>query len=81
MDNHGFCRALLRTVRNELTTEQKRRLKGSWSYFYKGHDQGEFQVPSEEFYWHGSAHCAFDARQQGISAWLSTNYPEIEKEL
>lgn len=74
MADHGFCRAMLRTVRSDLTAEQKRRLKGAWSYMYDR--QGEFHVPSEDFYWHGSAHCAYDARQQGISAWLAANYNE-----
>ena len=77
MTDHSFCRALLKTVRNDLTAEQRKRLTGSWSYFYKGQDQGEFHVTrgDEDFYWFGSAHCAYDARQKGISAWLEQNYP------
>lgn len=76
MSDHDFCRALLKTVRNDLTAEQRRRLKGAWSYVYKEMLQGEFHVPNDDFYWFGSAHCAYDARQQGISAWLDRFYPE-----
>jgi len=78
MDNHDFCRALLRTTRQDLTAEQKRHLKGAWSYFYNGEDQGEYHVPADDFYWFGSAHCAYDARQQGINAWLAAHYEENE---
>ena len=74
MSDHAFCRAYLKTTRNELTAEQARRLKGAWSYMYDL--QGEYQVPADDFYWHGSAHCAYDARAQGIAAWLETFYPE-----
>ena len=77
MADHSFCQALLRTVRQSLTREQQKRLKGAWSYMYDR--QGEFQVTSEGFYWHGSAHCSWDARQQGISAWLHQNYPDDEE--
>lgn len=40
---------------------------------------GEFHVPNDDYYWHGSADCAYDARQQGISAWLEHYYPETYK--
>ncbi len=76
MADHMFCRLTLRQLRAELTAEQRRRLKGSWSYMYRGADQGEFQVTAEDFYWYGSAHCAYDARYKGITAWLTQNYPE-----
>jgi len=78
MSDHGFCRALLKTVRSDLTSEQRKRLKGAWSYQSSGERCGEFQVPAEDFYWYGSSHCSWDARQQGISAWLEQNYPEEE---
>lgn len=79
MADHGFCKALLRTVRGDLTSEQRKRLVGAWSYMYER--QGEFQVPNEGFYWHGSAHCSYDARQQGISAWVHQNYPENDPDV
>ncbi|KKL61763.1 hypothetical protein LCGC14_2192060 [marine sediment metagenome] len=78
MSDHTFCKALLRTTRAELTPEQKKRLVGAWSYQYAINDQGEFHVPRDDFYWYGSSHCAYDARHQGISAWLSRFYPDAE---
>lgn len=38
MDNHDFCRTYLKVTRAELTAEQKRRLKGAWSYMYSGYN-------------------------------------------
>jgi len=73
--DHTFCRLMLKDVRNELTSEQRKRLVGASSY-YRAHIGGEFRVMSEDFYWHGSSDCSWDARQQGISAWLEYNYPE-----
>jgi len=75
MSDHTFCRCLLKTVRQSLTNDQKKRLRGAWSW-RDGFDAAEFQVPSDGFYWYGSAHCSYDARQQGISAWLSRYYDE-----
>lgn len=75
MSDHGFCRLILRNVRKELSHEQKTRLKGAWSWM-DGNRCGEYQVPSDGFYWYGSADCAYDARQQGISAWLAVHYEE-----
>lgn len=72
-----FCRILLATIRAELTAEQRKQLVGSWSYMYDdGH--GEFHT-KDGFYWYGSADNAYDARAQGISAWLQKNYPETEE--
>ena len=81
MDNHDFCRLLLKVTRSELTAEQKRRLKGAWSYMYRwsgAAESGEYHIPADNFYWHGSACCAYHARQQGISAWLIEFYPTEE---
>ena len=74
-DSHGFCRHLLRATRTELSGEQRKRLVGAWSYKYRGRS-GEFHVPSDEYYWHGSACCAYHARAEGIHAWLNKFYPE-----
>lgn len=74
MSDHGFCRAMLRTVRGDLTADQKKRLRNAWSWM--DGRCGEFQVPSDGFYWYGSADCAYDTRQQGISAWLAVHYEE-----
>jgi len=73
-DNHDFCRLMLKGVRSELTADQRKKLVGSWSYLYRWSgavDSGEFHGP-DGFYWHGSTCCAYDARQQGISAWINT---------
>ena len=78
MADHTFCKALLRTVRESLTPEQRKRLVGGWSYMYER--EGEFQLTNEGFYWNGSAHCSWDARQQGISAWINQNYPDQEND-
>lgn len=78
MADHTFCRLMLKQTRQDLTAEQRKRLKGAWSYMYGGRDQGEFQVTKENFYWYGSAHCAYEARAKGIMAWLNKNYPEQE---
>ena len=78
-DNHDFCRLLLKVTRAELTAEQRRRLVGGWAYTYDRNgrvDSGEYHVPRDSFYWHGSCCCAFYARSQGISAWLAEHYPE-----
>ncbi len=77
MADHEFCRLELKLLRKDLTAEQRGRLKGAWSYMYT--DSGEFQVTAEDFYWHGSAHCAYDCRFKGILAWLNANYPDDEE--
>ena len=84
MSSHDFCRMLLSVTRKELTTEQSKRLVGGWSYTYSngygGTDSGEFQVPKDDYYWHGSCCCAYSARTNGINAWLQAFYPETDKE-
>lgn len=70
-DQHDFCRVLLRTVRRDLTDQQRLELRGSYAYLYTGfRDHGEWHGPGG-FYWHGTACCAFAARSSGISAWLA----------
>ncbi len=78
MSDHTFCRLLLKETRRTLTSEQRKRLVGAWSYKYVGQHDGEFHVQKDDFYWHGSACCSYHARSQGISAWLAANYPEDE---
>jgi len=82
MSDHTFCRLLLAETRSTLTTEQRKRLVGSWSYMYRWSGaalSGEWHGP-DGYYWHGSTCCAYHARSQGISAWLTTNYPEQEEQ-
>jgi len=78
MSDHDFCRLLLKTTRDDLTSEQRKRLVGAWSYRYNWCDNVEFHVPKDDFHWNGSADCAYDARTQGINAWLQQFYPEVE---
>ncbi len=80
MSGHGFCRMLLSVTRRDLTAEQRKRLVGAWSYTYTNGrevNQGEFQVPKDDYYWHGSCCCAYSARSNGISAWTQAFYPEV----
>jgi len=81
MSNHDFCRTLLKVTRDHLTSEQRKRLVGAWSYMYRwsgAAESGEYHVPKDKFYWHGSACCAYHARTQGINAWLEYHYPEVK---
>ena len=83
MADHGFCRLLLSVTRKELNAAQRKRLVGAWSYVYRNFGAqatGEFHVPTDDFYWYGSCDCAYDARQQGISAWLNKFYPDHDTE-
>lgn len=76
MDNHEFCRLLLKVTRRDLTPKQREAIKGSWSYMLSdGH--GEWHGP-DDFYWHGSADCAYDARAKGISAWLDSEQHRVQ---
>lgn len=79
MSDHTFCRVLLKVTRADLTAEQRKRLVGAWSYNYTGQRDGEFHVPKDDFYWHGSACCAYHARTQGINAWEQQFYPETHE--
>lgn len=73
--NLAFCRALLKSVLLEVkkhaTAEQ---VKAAWVYHFD-RDQWEFHGP-DNFYWHGSADNAFDARANGWQAWLDQFHPE-----
>jgi hypothetical protein len=67
--NIVFCRALLALVMPEVrkaTTAKER--KDAWVWKYHG-DHWEFHGPNN-YYWHGSADNAYDARAKGWSAWL-----------
>ena len=82
MSDHTFCRLLLKVTRADLTAEQRKRLVGAWSYLYRWSgavDSGEYHIPNDNFYWHGSCCCAYYARSQGINAWLQQFYPETQE--
>lgn len=66
--NVTFSRELLKKVMEDIrtvTTAAER--KDAWVYHF-GRDDWEFHGP-DGYYWWGSADNAYDARQQGWSAW------------
>lgn len=72
MADHTFCRLLLKQVMvdvRKVTTAKDR--KGCWAWCDTG-DYGEFHGPNG-FYWHGGAHCKWEARAKGWMAWLDAN--------
>jgi hypothetical protein len=65
-----FCRRLLSNMQCEPTFRRlgKKLFKDAWVW-NAGRDHWEFHGP-DDFYWHGRASNAYDARYQGWSAWL-----------
>ena len=74
MNSHDFCRTLLKAIRAELTSEQRKLLVGAWAYNL-GNGQVEFHA-KDDFYWNGRGCCLYHAKAQGIQAWLQSRYPE-----
>ena len=72
--NLQFCRTLLKVVLKEvdpLTSGAER--KAAWVYdLGMGHWEfhGPKNIAGDEFYWHGSADNAYDARATGWQKWL-----------
>lgn len=66
--NLAFCRALLRQVVPGVKAAGKRVNKDAWVW-HAGRDHWEFHGP-DDYYWHGSADNAYEARYKGWSAWL-----------
>lgn len=70
--NTTFCRVLLATTMEDvrpLTTAKQR--KEAW-VIRVGRQHWEFHGP-DDFYWHGGADNAYDARASGWNAWLEKN--------
>lgn len=66
--NISFSRQLLSQIIPAVKAAGKRVNKDAWVYhFYRDH--WEFYGP-DNFYWHGSADNAYEARYKGWSAWL-----------
>lgn len=66
-----FCQTLLKEAHKAVKSFDDRinlRSRDYWVYDL-GHDHWEFHGP-DEFYWHGSAGNAYDARYHGWMAWL-----------
>ena len=69
MDPHAFCRALLRSVMKDVRKHVPAAIrKEAWAW-RSGRD-AEFQIPSKQFYWHGSACCLWLAKYEGWTAYL-----------
>jgi hypothetical protein len=70
-----FCRALLQAVLKDVRPRlpQGFELRDAW--VYHSHFGWEFHgpavAPGRNFYWHGEADNAFDARAKGWQAWLN----------
>lgn len=66
--NIAFSRALLAQLRGPVRGVGKRLVRDAWVW-HAGRDHWEFHGP-DEFYWHGRADNAYEARYKGWSAWL-----------
>lgn len=76
--NTIFCREMLKSVmidvRKHTTVEER---KSAWVYCtqrHGGNNQFEFHGPND-FYWHGRADNAANARAKGWEAWLAKHHP------
>jgi hypothetical protein len=79
--NTLFCNEVWKTAKPAI---QKAVSKSVWkdAYHYidtgSGYRDAEFQIPSENFYWHGDAWCVADAKYKGWNAYLrSRNLGEV----
>jgi hypothetical protein len=65
----SFCRLLLAGVLAEVRQRRPNvRLRDAWVYKV-GRDHWEFHYG--DYYWHGSAGNAYEARARGWEAWLN----------
>jgi hypothetical protein len=77
--NIAFSRSLLREVVIELKEKAPgvRVMKDAWVW-KAGFGQWEFHGPKSghadmpQFYWHGRAHNAYEARAKGWMAWIES---------
>ena len=80
MDNHTFCRLYYNKIAElvkTVTTPAQR--KECWPWHFHG-DHREWHGPrldGHQFYWHGSACCAWMAKAHGWEAWLEKYHPEL----
>lgn len=66
----SFGRALLAQVKPDVEDAGKRITKDAWVWC-AGRDHWEFHGP-DNYYWHGRAGNAYEARYKGWSAWLGS---------
>ena len=66
-----FCRSLLANVHKDVKAARPNinLRKAAWVYGPMFNDNWEFHGPGD-FYWHGSASNAYDARAKGWMSWL-----------
>jgi hypothetical protein len=81
---HLFCRTFLALTMDDVrrhTTPTQR--KKTWGYKFdwgRGIDNHlEWHGP-DDFYWHGSGCCLWEARAKGWDAWMTKNVPEYNSE-
>ena len=70
-EDHTFCRLYVKEVMKAVrkyTTAEQRKKAWAWKMDSLGRT-GEFHGP-DDFYWHGSAHCLWEARAKGWEAWM-----------
>jgi len=71
----AFCREMLREA-HALVKQAAPSINvraDAWVYHFM-HDHWEFHGP-DQFWWHGSAANAYDARYKGWMAWLRKHHP------
>lgn len=76
-----FCRMMLKRVHSDVKAYSPsiNLHKDAWVY-HLGRDHWEFHGPGN-YYWHGSASNAYEARSHGWSRWLADqtrDRPELE---
>jgi hypothetical protein len=69
-----FTRHLLSQIVPDVREAGKKTMKDGWVW-KAGRDHWEFHGP-DDFYWHGNAGDAYEARYKGWSAWLEKDLPE-----
>ncbi len=66
MKDHTFCRTLYNEVKEDVPKEIK--LRSIWSY---KSSCGTWEVHGpNDLYWHGQAHCSWDAKTKAINVWF-----------
>lgn len=70
-----FGRSLLAQIIPHIRKAGKRVNKDAWVWHFH-RDNWEFHGP-DDFYWHGSAGNAYEARYKGWSSWLNSKGVEV----
>lgn len=68
-----FTRSLLSQIKPDVEAAGYRLNKDAWVWC-AGRDHWEFHGP-KEYYWHGSAGTAYEARYKGWAAFLNKDAP------